>query len=198
VGGLLAIGEVGAARRLIRSVTTDQQAVHAALGRQISEPTVRGLLIAQAAIATQRGVRLTVTERSKLGALPPGLDEAGAVTVLGNMLDNALDAVAECPESRRKVTISFSSTQRLMRWRVRDYGCGVPVALQGTMFERGQTSKDGHEGLGLHLLLNVVQRAGGQLEVEHLTIGTAIRVSFPVSRTPAATPGFVPPARPQS
>ncbi|MEV7771139.1 ATP-binding protein [Kitasatospora sp. NPDC086791] len=60
----------------------------------VSEPVLAALLLGKAAQAAERGVELTLTEDSRIddGVLPPGLSARDLITVLGNLIDNAVDA----------------------------------------------------------------------------------------------------------
>ena len=65
-------------------------------------PTVAGLVLAEAVIASQRDIRLTLAPDSCLRALPAALTETQLVTIVGNLLDNAFDAVANAPAGERE------------------------------------------------------------------------------------------------
>ncbi|MFJ8471473.1 ATP-binding protein [Kitasatospora sp. NPDC094011] len=60
----------------------------------VGEPVLAALLLGKAAQAAERGVELTLTEDSRIddGVLPPGLSARDLITVLGNLIDNAVDA----------------------------------------------------------------------------------------------------------
>ncbi|MFH9348831.1 ATP-binding protein [Kitasatospora sp. NPDC017646] len=60
----------------------------------VSEPVLAALLLGKAAQAAERGVELTLTEDSRIddGVLPPGLSPRDLITLLGNLIDNAVDA----------------------------------------------------------------------------------------------------------
>jgi signal transduction histidine kinase len=178
--GLIAIGEFDHARRVVASLQAGREHDQRRIANRVHEPTLRGLLVAQTAIAEQRGLALRITDRSHLDRLPPTVDEASAVTILGNLLDNAFDAVAELPTSRRRVIVSFSSHSSSCVWRVRDYGRGIPEAVRADVFARGVSGKSRHLGLGLHLVADSVANANGRISVRHLKPGTSFAVSFPL------------------
>lgn len=181
IGGLLAIDEHDHAREFVASLQSTREEDRRRISERIQEPTIRGLLTAQTAIAEQRGVALAITDRSRLERLPGALDEASAVTIVGNLLDNALDAVATAPPSRRRVVASFLSHPKTSTWRVRDYGDGIPSDRRDQLFARGVSGKSNHTGLGLHLVAETVARAGGRITVRHLDTGTSFTVSLPDS-----------------
>ncbi|MGH2946487.1 MAG: sensor histidine kinase [Solirubrobacteraceae bacterium] len=177
--GLIAIGEYDHARRLVASLQSTRELVQRRIAERVHEPTLRGLLVARTAVAEQRGLKLRITDRSRLERIPPTVDEASAVTILGNLLDNALDAVAGLPRGRRRVVVSFTSSRTTTTWRVRDYGSGIPDG--GTeVFARGVTRKANHSGLGLHLVAEAVNRAHGTIAIRHLNPGASFTVRLPL------------------
>lgn len=179
--GLIAIGEYDHARRLVASLQSGREVDQRRIADRIHEPTLRGLLVAHTAIAEQRGLALRITDSSRLERLPPTVDEAAAVTILGNLLDNAFDAVAELPRSRRRVVVSLTQTAKASVWRVRDYGPGIPSHASEDVFARGVSGKHDHVGLGLHLVAESVARAYGRISVRELKPGTSFTVTLPLT-----------------
>ncbi len=124
----------------------------------VGEPVLVALLLGKAAQAHERGVELVVTSDSRSLAdgsgLPPARD---LVTVLGNLIDNAVDAVTAVPGARIAVTLRPEPEQLLLR--VADNGPGLPEGVD--VFRRGWSGKGEGRGLGLALVRQVVQRYGG-------------------------------------
>jgi signal transduction histidine kinase len=176
IDGLLGLGEVEEASELVRILKTSHVAIREALDSRIGVPTLAGLILAESVAASQRGITLTLDEDSHLRRLPAMLSETQVVTIVGNLLDNAFDAVATMEPRRRRVRISASDGGGRTEIAVTDAGVGVPRDHE--LFERGVTTKDGHHGLGLALVQEVVTAAMGSIEVERHAEGTTFRVSF--------------------
>ncbi|MFB7181552.1 ATP-binding protein [Streptomyces sp. NPDC056257] len=124
----------------------------------VGEPVLVALLLGKAAQAHERGVELVVTADSRSladgGGLPPARD---LVTVLGNLIDNAVDAVTAVPGARIAVTLRPERDELLLR--VADNGPGLPEGVD--VFRRGWSGKGEGRGLGLALVQQVAQRYGG-------------------------------------
>jgi two-component system CitB family sensor kinase len=176
IDGLLGLGEVEEASELVRILKTSHVAIREALDSRIRVPTLAGLILAESVAASQRGITLTLDEDSHLRRLPAMLSETQLVTIVGNLLDNAFDAVATMEPRRRRVRIRASDGGGRTEIAVTDAGAGVPPDHE--LFERGVTTKDGHHGLGLALVQEVVTAAMGSIDVERHTDGTTFRVSF--------------------
>jgi two-component system CitB family sensor kinase len=143
------------------------QALVASIVESIGEPTVAALLLGKAAVASERGIDLRVTRDT---ALPEEHgDTRELVTVVGNLVDNALDSVA--PVGHGFVEVSIRQEQGGVLVRVRDSGPGVDPGLVDEIFRDGFTTKvangTGRRGLGLALVMQTVQRRGGYVRVDH-------------------------------
>jgi two-component system CitB family sensor kinase len=141
----------------------------------VGDPVVAALLLGKTAEAAERGVELGIT-----GALPAegtSLASRDLVTVLGNLVDNALDAVAGRAQARVRVT--FEDRAGSLRIVVDDSGPGIEPDAAAHVGERGWTTKvseDGGHGLGLALVGQVARRHGGEVHIDRSDLGGA-RVS---------------------
>jgi GAF domain-containing protein len=179
--GLLTLGEVEQARRLIASVEDQYHSAYAHITSRIENSVLAGFLVAEAGIARHSGIELRVDRRSRLTGLPEALSELDAVTLVGNLLHNAIDAVSEMPSSRRKVTLRILEGRETLTFAVRDLGPGIDPSLARRMFEAHVTTKEGHSGIGLALVRGIVLRANGQIDVLHPASG-GLEISVEVPR----------------
>lgn len=178
VSGLLALGEVQEAKDFLHVLESAHVAIRETLDARVGVPTVAGLVLAEALVASQRGIRLAVDERTRLHRLPAVLGDTQIVTLLGNLLDNAFDAVADMPPERREVTLRIDDRGGAMDMWVSDRGPGLP-ADRRALFRAGMTTKNGHEGIGLSLVRDTVAAAMGTVEVACGDGGTTFHVSIP-------------------
>ncbi|KPH96799.1 signal transduction histidine kinase regulating citrate/malate metabolism [Actinobacteria bacterium OK074] len=159
----------------------------------VNEPVLAALLLGKAAQANERGVELEVTEDSGIddGLLPDSLPPRDLVTVLGNLIDNAVDAAQGSAGAR--VTVTAYTDAAFLTLRVTDTGAGVDPAHAEAVFQRGWSTKPsgpGGRGLGLALVKQTVARHEGTLTVSEAPDGGA---AFEV-RLPLPTVAPVPPA----
>ncbi|MFC9644089.1 ATP-binding protein [Streptomyces mirabilis] len=142
----------------------------------VSEPVLAALLLGKAAQANERGVELVVSQESGIddGLLQTGLPARDLVTVLGNLIDNAMDAAQGTVGARVTVT-AFTDDSGLVL-RVADTGTGVDPAHTEAVFQRGWSTKPagpGGRGLGLALVRQAVSRHDGTLTVAEARGGGA-------------------------
>ncbi|MEV0532931.1 sensor histidine kinase [Kitasatospora sp. NPDC050463] len=156
----------------------------------VGEPVLAALLLGKAAQAAERGVELALTEDSRIddGVLPPGLAARDLITVLGNLIDNAVDAAiagaAEHP-AQPEVTVTARVDGGHLLLRVADTGAGIDPGAVEDVFRRGwSTKQDGRgHGLGLALVAQAARRNGGTVEVGR-DRGAVLTVRLPLSRLP--------------
>jgi two-component system CitB family sensor kinase len=149
----------------------------------VEEPVLVALLLGKAAQANERGVELTVTDdsRTPAGILP----SSDLVTIVGNLIDNAIDASAES-SGRKQVTVTVRADEHALLIQVEDTGPGLPHALVESAFTRGWSTKisatAAGRGLGLALVNQVVRRHGGSIDVSSPPAGGAkftVRLAVP-------------------
>jgi sensor histidine kinase regulating citrate/malate metabolism len=148
----------------------------------VSDPVESALLLGKTAQAAERGVQLRITEGTVVTGLP--VEQRDVVTILGNLVDNAIDAVVESEERVVEVTVEASATSLTVL--VEDSGPGVPAGVADQVFERGWSTKaaDGPvgRGLGLALVVQAVRKYDGQMAVTDSDLGGAffsVRIGDP-------------------
>ncbi|MFJ6855676.1 ATP-binding protein [Streptomyces sp. NPDC091271] len=157
---------------------TEVVGVHRATAEQVTEkvhdPLLASLLVGKATVAAERGVAL----RMAAGTLLPDrlVDPRGLVTVLGNLVDNALDAAAGSPDAR--IEVGLRAEGRTVVLRVCDSGPGVPAGDHESIFTEGWSTKElpahGKRGLGLPLVRRLAERQGGSVSVSSAPEGGAV------------------------
>ncbi len=152
----------------------------------VGDPVVAALLLGKSSEAAERGIDLSI-----LGELPEHLDlpPRDLVTVLGNLVDNAFDALADSPE--RRVAVRLEVVDDAVRIMVGDSGPGLSERDAEHALQRGWTTKasagpagGAGRGVGLALVAQVAKRHGGTVGVGRSDLGGA---ELSVTLRPAAT-----------
>lgn len=162
--------ELGHADRALAFATDELAASQVLTDRvvaSVQEPALTALLLGKAAQAGERGIDFEVGDGARW---PEGVAPArDVVTIVGNLVDNALDAVATAKGARR-VRVDAHVDGGYAVLTVEDTGPGLPPGEVERAFQRGYSTKqaagEGRRGLGLALVAQSVQRLGGELRVE--------------------------------
>jgi hypothetical protein len=175
ISGLVQLGEYDSVRDLVGALTRRRAEISDAVTQRILDPAVAALLIAKTTLAAESGVSLEIGPESHLGALDPAL-ATDVITLLGNLIDNAVDVSVGSDPS--KVTVAITDHDGLTV-SVADSGPGVPEHLREAIFARGVTSKPevpGGRGIGLALVRLVTAQHGGTVKVSDAPSGGALFV----------------------
>jgi two-component system CitB family sensor kinase len=190
IAGLLDLGETQEARQYLELIVSESMVTAEDLRARIGPPAVAALLSAKIAVAAERGVKVIIAEGAHLDA--PSADSNLLMTVLGNLIDNAIDATATEPQPR-EVTVQLSDAEDELHFLVTDTGPGVPADALSHIFTDGYSTKpargDLRRGIGLALVRRLVDRSGGRIFVSPGPGGHfEVTLPAPAPRTPAATP----------
>jgi two-component system CitB family sensor kinase len=179
VAGLLELDRPRDAASYLSEVAGDAAGLAEQLRDSVGNPTIVALLLGKATVARERGVVLSVTCSAPIGDAV--VQNRLAVTVLGNLIDNAVDAVAASPAGRVQVELARTSGRFLIR--VSDNGSGIDPMARERLFEDGFSTKPvrdgGHRGLGLALVHRLVTQAGGSVVLQD-GLPTTFDVLLPV------------------
>ncbi|MFD7766242.1 ATP-binding protein [Streptomyces sp. NPDC059787] len=174
--------ELGRAEEAVDFATAELELAQALTDQvvaAVSEPVLAALLLGKTAQANERGVELVVSDDSRLddGLLPDTLPARDLVTILGNLIDNAVDAAQGGVRPRVTVTALTEEDGSELILRVSDTGPGVDPDHAEAVFQRGFTTKPagpGGRGLGLALVRQAAGRHGGVLSVTSGEEGGAV------------------------
>ncbi|NXY92984.1 sensor histidine kinase [Streptomyces sp. BR123] len=182
--------ELGRADEAVEFATAElrlAQALTDEVVTAVGEPVLVALLLGKAAQAHERGVELVVTrddravESGRVASGVQALPARDLVTVLGNLLDNAVDALTGVPGARIEVTVRPEEDGLLIR--VADNGPGLPEGAAAEVFRRGWSGKGEGRGLGLALVRQVALRHGGSAEAAGVPGGGAeFTVRLPIGK----------------
>ncbi len=182
IAGLMQVGRGEEAMKLIAQTSGLHQELTESLLERVGDPVLGALLLAKAAVASERGIELRVSDDTVMTRSP--LDGEDLITLLGNLIDNALDAAATSGE--RWVSVSVTEHDSDLVIKVHDSGGGVPEGVDGQIFQEGFSTKTGPDrkrrGFGLALVRQVARRNGGEVSVVNdggamLTVRVPLKVA---------------------
>ncbi|MEU3661771.1 ATP-binding protein [Streptomyces sp. NPDC032940] len=195
ISGLIQIGERDEVVRYVRALSRRRQSLDVTLSRRVRDTAVAALLTAKSSLAAERKVALRVSERTSLGRLAPE-DAADVATVVGNLVDNAVDAAATSGDDDAWAEVELRQDATGVEIVVRDSGPGVAPALAREVFSHGFTTKaarQGERGIGLALTRLVCERHGGEISVTNTSEGAVFTARMTVSHlTDAVAEGAAP------
>ena len=175
VFALIEMKEYQEAQNYIERVYGDIQLVSNAL--KTASPAVNALLAAKAADCEERGINMEVCIRSAWQDL--GVPGWEMCRVLGNLIDNAIDAMSDPALPQRKLVVEMGEDLHAFTFRVFNTGSQIPPEKRETIFERGFTTKSVGRGMGLSIVAEIMEENGGEISVESDAKGTVFAGKIP-------------------
>ena len=188
VAGLIELGDHQAAVRYALEVSGAAAGLIEAIRERIEAPEIAALLLAKTTVAAERDVQLALSEDSCLAGT--GADTNMLLAIVGNLIDNAIDAAIAGPPPARVDVRLAGVCDRNVTIEVTDSGPGVPTELATRIFTDGFTTKSGderaHRGIGLALAHRLITRAGGTITLD-CSGATTFTVVLPAAQQPDHT-----------
>lgn len=139
--------------------------------QRIKDPVVAGFLLARFASAREQNILMELDQDA---SLPPCPDDAAShdlVTVLGNLLENAVEAIGD--GARREIQVSLRPEGALLHLSVADSGPGLPAEVLAQTFTLGFSTKGENRGFGLWQAARAIETRGGHLAAKNRQGGGA-------------------------
>lgn len=167
--GLVELGRFDEAVTYANELSMNQSDLGERLRERIDSPQIVGLLVAKSIVAAERGVRLTISDDSALAA--DDVDPRTLLTIVGNVVDNAIDAATSIPNASASVDVRLlADDDGTVTFAVTDSGPGIPTDQRTRIFTDGYSTKlpagRRRRGLGLALVQRTVTALGGTIHVD--------------------------------
>lgn len=144
----------------------------------MKDPVVAGFLIGKLSFARESGVDLQISSEYPFPKLNDSEMAHELITIIGNLIDNAMDAVKYC--SKKQVKVCFEYADDILTIEVKDTGVGMTEEDQDKVFQKGYSTKGKDRGLGLHLISQSIHKLEGECHISSTPgQGTAFVVYIP-------------------
>ena len=159
VYGLIELGDYDEAGKYIETVYEDIQKVSSVLRTGI--PAINALIAAKVSDCESRNIRFDVEIFSAWKTLP--IEGYVVCRVMGNLLDNAIEAVSKTPDAT--IRLELSETPADYTFYVQNNGPMIPMQIRDQLFERGFTTKRTGHGMGLAIVKELLEESGGSVQM---------------------------------
>ncbi|TKV48945.1 sensor histidine kinase [Bacillus sp. PIC28] len=172
LSGLLQLGHYKEAIEFIQQESNIHQSQNHILFHQIHDAKVQAILLGKLATASEKKIDFHIEGDSALHPLPDHIKVSHLITILGNIIDNAFDAVNEREEKR--VSFFVTDIGHDIVFEVIDSGIGIPAEKISTIFQKGFSTKGTDRGYGLANVKEMVDLLEGTIEIQNEKNGGAI------------------------
>jgi CitB family two-component system sensor histidine kinase MalK len=177
--GLVHMGHYERVLKYIKEVSIQIQDEVGYVASRIKDPVMAGFVMAKLSSARERGVSFNLTEATYVPEINDPASESDISTILGNLIENAMEAVSTKEEKKINVHLIFQDG--ILSMVVSDSGDGIHSELREKILEKGYSTRGEHRGLGMHFIMQIINSYGGSLEIGDADLGGAeIAVHLPI------------------
>ncbi|GEK35139.1 ATP-binding protein [Kurthia sibirica] len=182
IAGLLQLKNYTQALTYIVDIQEEQDELTDFLNKRLQNQNIAGLVLSKINRGKELGIQVELDHHSQLQLLPATLDFHDFVIVVGNLIENAFDALQLSNRPDKKLFISIDQDEAYLSILLEDNGIGMNETLQKNIFNNGFTTKKStNHGIGLYLIQDIVKKAQGVIEVNSIeNNGTTISIMFPM------------------
>lgn len=181
ISGLIQLDRQQEALAYISAISDDHQDLVAFLMKELPDVMIGAIILGKRSRASELGIAFRINRESSLYRIPPHLDRQLLVTIIGNLVENAFDAVTP---GQGWVELFVTDIGEDIIIEVEDNGSGVPAEIAGEIFQEGVSSKANHSGIGLALVRRALLQMGGSVTFrERAEGGTLFTVIIPKTET---------------
>lgn len=162
--GLLHMKNYAQMEAYILKTANNYQTEIGSLLQRIKPPIIAGCLLSKINRASDKGHRLILNEASYLPDSGSEKQVAALVSILGNLIENALEALDQQQEGEIHLLLHYQNGW--LSCEVSDDGPGIPALLASAIFTKGFSSKGDERGMGLFLVKQQTESLGGNISVE--------------------------------
>lgn len=175
IAGLIQIEAYREALELVATESSGYEDFIRFLGEAVPHPVIAAIILGKYNRAKELRLDFHIDRDSTMADVPAWISQEKLVTIVGNLLDNAFEAVVKQPDGPRRVEMSFTDLGTDIVFEIEDSGPGVAVDQQERIFEKGVSSKGrGRRGVGLYLVRQRLDELGGQIMVSRGALSGAL------------------------
>ncbi|MDZ4406736.1 DcuS/MalK family sensor histidine kinase [Bacillus cereus] len=178
--GLTQMNQYEELQKYVSSMVSEHQYEIGVIMKKINNPVFAGFLLGKLSYAREKNIKLIIKKDSYL---PKIYDECiihELITIVGNLINNALDAVMNCEKKKVEFGIQYGDTLIIT---VQDTGEGIQESEMDALFIKGYSTKGDNRGYGLYLVKESIQRINGEIHIASLLgEGTTITIEIPKGR----------------
>ncbi len=172
ISGLIQLGYYEQAVDYIVENSSNNQGFFEQLRGRIKDSVIFGLLLGKCSRAEELGIHLLIDPETTLGILPGSMTSGDLVVILGNLIENAFEAVLDLDD--RQIRVKLEQARDLLTIEVENSGPAIKDDLVDKIFLRGFSTKGASRGMGLALVAEKVSIHGGKISCLNQPAGGVI------------------------
>ncbi len=172
--GLLTLKEYDRAIKIVSSEVSERQDIISFLMSSVKDPLIAACLLGKVNRSKELQVSLEIDSESRLDSALDNAKSNHFVPIIGNIIDNAMEAARAKNGNKGIVNVSFTDLGNEIIFDIEDNGAGIPITMEDAIFRDGYTTKSGeNHGIGLAIVKHSIGLLNGQIYVDKSELGGA-------------------------
>jgi two-component system, CitB family, sensor histidine kinase MalK len=164
--------------KFIRTLVDYRNQEFGSITQHIKDPALAGFIMGKLSFAREENVDLSIESSTIIPEPAASKTTHALITILGNLIDNAIEAMADAEE--KTMELNFSYHNKWLTIEVFDSGAGISNEQQKEIFKKGFSTKGENRGYGLYLVDKSIKDLGGDLTIDSkLLLGTNFYIQIP-------------------
>lgn len=182
INGMIYLQHYEDLKEYIKQIAGNYQLEVGSVIGKIKDPVLAGFLLGKLSGAREAGIEMQLMEDCFLNNINDPDVTHNILTIMGNLLDNAMEATKYA--KIKKIQVKISEAENEIKIAITDSGCGLSEEVCKNMYAKGYSTKGLNRGLGLYITRNSLEKLHGKMEViSEIGKGTAFHVSLPYDKS---------------
>jgi two-component system CitB family sensor kinase len=179
IAGLIQLEEYDEALQFISDVAKIRNNISSILTEKIKDPSLSAILLSKYNKAEESRVKFKIDAASTLTKLPEYMTPEEIVSIVGNLIENSLDAVNN--DGNGEIYIKIVQQKDWLNINVKDNGPGIKEEYREKVYEQGFTTKDGQRGHGMYIVKKIIEESNGTIDLK-VDKGVFWDITIPMKR----------------
>ncbi|MDR3596216.1 sensor histidine kinase [Clostridium sp.] len=180
IAGLIQLEEYEEAIQFISDVAKVRSNISNILTENIKDASLSALLLSKYNKAEEFRIKLKIDENSKLTKLPQYMTSEEIVSVVGNLIENSIDAVEN--DGSGFIYIKIVQSEYFLNIKVKNNGDEIPLEYREKIYEQGFSTKEGQRGHGMYIIKKIIDEFNGTIYFD-VDEGVLWDITIPMTRS---------------
>lgn len=177
ISGLMQLEEYDEAIKYISNTAKSSSDITGTITNKIKNVNIVALLLAKYYKAEELRIKLEIDKQSYLSKIPNNISEDNLSSVIGNLIENSLEAVNV--DGTGTVFFKIFEEKNKLIIDIKDNGPGIPTEIADKIYERNFSTKSEHSGYGMFIVKNIIESANGEITLS-IDEGTSWHTEIPM------------------
>jgi two-component system CitB family sensor kinase len=180
ISGLIQLEEYDEVVKFINVIVASKKNITTIISDKIKNVSLSALILSKYSKCEESRISLVIDDNSKVINLPQYMTSEEFVSIVGNLIENSIDAVKN--DGTGEIYVKIYEEDGKMQIIVKDNGTGISEEMKSSIYNMGSTSKDGERGFGMYIVKKIIDEAKGTINFE-VNNGTKWSISIPMERS---------------